>query len=123
MAQYLAQVEITKPTAPSVAGVYIGLDNAAAGGINICSSTSQYIDFASTGIDFKGRMLYNNDTFSWFVALSSTARLALSATALMFGTATLASSDKRLKFNERPFKKRIRCYKQMSSWNMIKRMT
>ena len=35
----------TKPTVPLTAGVYIGLDNAAAGGMNICVRTSAYIDF------------------------------------------------------------------------------
>ena len=37
---------IGKPTAPTAAGVYIGLDNSSsAGGIEICTSFLQYIDF------------------------------------------------------------------------------
>ena len=73
----------TKPTTATVAGVYIGLDNAAAGGMEICSSASQYIDFASTNIDYKGRMLYNSDTVSCCVGRSAAARLTLSGTAII----------------------------------------
>ena len=85
----------TKPTVPTAAGVYIGMGSAAAGGIEICARSSQYFDFTSTGIDHKGRMIYSsaNDTFAWHDGLPSTARLTLSATALMRGTTTLASSD------------------------------
>ena len=99
----------TKATVPTAAGVYIGMDSAGAGGIEICASSSQYSDFTSTGIDHKGRMIYSSasDIFAWHVGLPSTARLTLSATALMCGTTTLASSDKGLKFNENPFNKRL----------------
>ena len=37
-----------KPTAPSVAGVYIGMDTTAAGGIETCSGSVHYIDFKNT---------------------------------------------------------------------------
>ena len=55
----------TQPTTPTVAGVCIGLDSAAVRGIEICSSSLQYIDFASTGIDYKKRIIYysSNDFF------------------------------------------------------------
>ena len=46
-----------KPIAPTAAGVYIGLDTTTAGGIEICSSTQQYIDFTIPSSDFKGRMI------------------------------------------------------------------
>ena len=45
---------------------------------NIYICTSQNIDFTSTSIDYKGRMLYSSDTFSWHVAQSATARMTLS---------------------------------------------
>ena len=35
----------TKPTAPTTAGVYIGLDSASAGGIDVCASNDHYICF------------------------------------------------------------------------------
>ena len=34
-----------RPTTPSVAGVLIGMDTSAAGGIEVCASNTQYIDF------------------------------------------------------------------------------
>ena len=46
----------TKPTQPSVAGVYVGLDSAAAGGIEICCSNTPYIDFTTIGTDFKRKV-------------------------------------------------------------------
>jgi hypothetical protein len=47
-----------KPLAPTAAGVYIGLDGtSSAGGIEICSSFLQYIDFTVVNSDFKGRMI------------------------------------------------------------------
>jgi hypothetical protein len=93
-----------KPTAPTAAGVYIGLDNTSAGGIEICSSFLQYIDFTVPSSDFKGRMVYNNNdsSFAWHVGGSGTAKMTLNATALYVGGTTVSSSDKRLKFNEKP---------------------
>ena len=49
----------------------------------------------------KGRLLYSNETCSWHVGQSGAAGFTLSATALMFGTTTLAAIDNILKFNER----------------------
>ena len=50
----------TKPTVPLAAGGYIGLDKAAAGGMEICLSSSAYIDFTNMNNDFKGRMIYGH---------------------------------------------------------------
>ena len=47
----------TKPTQPSAASVYLGLDSSAAGGMEICCSTLPYIDFTTIGPDFKGRLI------------------------------------------------------------------
>ena len=59
----------TKPTTPSIGSVYVGLDNAAAGQMDICASSSAYIDFTTINNDFKGKMLYvrGDNSFSWQV--------------------------------------------------------
>ena len=44
--------------APTVAGVYIGMVNSAAGGIEICSSSTQYIDFTIINSDYRGVIMY-----------------------------------------------------------------
>ena len=63
-----------KPTVPSPAGVYIGLDNAAPGGINLCVSSSTYIDFTNIHNDVKGRMIYGHtaNSLRWQVGESGT---------------------------------------------------
>ena len=43
----------TKLTTPTVEGVFIGMDNSSAGGIQICSTTSQHTDFTYTSISYK----------------------------------------------------------------------
>ena len=95
-----------KATAPTTAGVYIGLDTSAAGGIEICAGSLQYIDFTvpTPTTDYRGRMMYNNteNAFAWSVGGSGTAKMVLNATALYVGGTTVSSSDKRLKFNEKP---------------------
>jgi hypothetical protein len=82
----------------------MGLDSTAASGIEICSSTLQYIEFTIAGIDYKGKMIYSNTgaSFAWHVGGSITAKMALNSTALYVGGTTVSSSDKRLKFNEKP---------------------
>ncbi|MFM7981283.1 MAG: hypothetical protein ACKPKO_18405, partial [Candidatus Fonsibacter sp.] len=90
---------------PSAAGVYIGLDSGnTSGGMEICCSQFQYIDFTSPGTDFKGRIIYGygfNDFQFWISSISTTAaRMTLNSTGLnVVGTVT-SSSDERLKFNE-----------------------
>ena len=93
----------TKPTSSTTASVYIGLDNAAAGGIEICCSSSPYIDFTNIGTDFKGRMIYGHadNSFSWQVGGTATNDMKLASTGLSVN-GTVTSSDKRLKFNEKP---------------------
>ena len=107
----IACTGIGKPVAPTAAGVYIGLDSSTGGGIEICTGSAQYIDFTiPTPInppptyDFRGRMLYNHSesAFAWSVGGSGTAKMVLNATALYVGGTTVSSSDKRLKFNEKP---------------------
>ena len=95
---------IGKPTDPTVKGVYMGLDTTAAAGIVMCSSSMQYIDFTIPSSDYKGRMIYNNTDshFKWFVGGSTTTKMTLNPTAFFVGGSTVSSSDKRLKFNEKP---------------------
>ena len=93
-----------QPLAPTAAGVYFGLDTAAAAGIEICSSSMQFIDFTIPSSDYKGRMIYNNtdSSFNWFVGGPATTKMTLNPTALYLGGTTVSSSDKSLKFNEKP---------------------
>ena len=44
-----------KPTTPTAAGVFIGLDTTAAAGIELCSTSLQYVDFTVPSSEFKGR--------------------------------------------------------------------
>ena len=69
----------TKPTQPSAAGVYLGLDSSAAGGMEICCSTLRYIDFTTIGTDFKGRFIYAHADHSsnWQVGGTTTTAMKL----------------------------------------------
>ena len=60
-------VSSTKPTEPSVAGVYVGLDNATAGGMEICCSSSPYVDFTTINNEFKGRLIYGHTDNSFLI--------------------------------------------------------
>ena len=63
----------TKLTTPSVVGVYIGMDNVAAGRIEICASSTQYMDFAIINSDYRGRVSYDyrESRFTWCVGAGS----------------------------------------------------
>ena len=93
----------TKPTAPSVAGVFIGLYNASAGGMEICSSSSPYIDFSNINNDFKGSMIYGHtdNSFRLQVGGSGTVSMKLISSGLTVNS-TSVSSDKRFSFNDKP---------------------
>ncbi|MFM7988039.1 MAG: hypothetical protein ACKPKO_52870, partial [Candidatus Fonsibacter sp.] len=43
-------------------GVYLGLDSASAGGIEICADTLQYIDVCTPASDYRARILYDNSS-------------------------------------------------------------
>ncbi|MFM7986605.1 MAG: hypothetical protein ACKPKO_45550, partial [Candidatus Fonsibacter sp.] len=64
-----------KPAVPTSAGVYIGLDlGNTAGGIQICTSALQYVDFTSPGADLKGRSIYgvgSNDFQFWVYSVAT----------------------------------------------------
>ncbi|MFM7984907.1 MAG: hypothetical protein ACKPKO_36860 [Candidatus Fonsibacter sp.] len=92
-----------KPAVPTSVGVYIGLDSGnSAGGIEICTSALQYIDFTSPGVDLKGRIIYgfgSNDFQFWSNSVT-TAKMTLNSSGLSVGGTFVSASDKRLKFNE-----------------------
>jgi hypothetical protein len=88
---------------PTAAGVYLGLDTSAPGEMEICCSSSPYIDFTTISNDFKGRIIYNHgdNSFYWPFGGGYTNAMRLLSTGLSV-TGTVSSSDQRLKFNEKP---------------------
>ena len=79
-----------QPTAPTVAGLNVGMDAMAGGGINIWSTQVQYIDFIAPCSDYRGRMLYEyivslaTDEFRWYVAANgSNSNMRLTASGLL----------------------------------------
>ena len=77
---------IGKAIAPSVVGVYLfEMDTTAACGIEICSTSMQYIDFTVLNSDSKGRVVYNStdSSFALFIDASATAKMTLNATAFV----------------------------------------
>ena len=81
------------------------MDSSAVGGIETCASSTQYIVFAVTSSDYRGRMSYINSdsSFKLDVGANATAmpNMQLTPSALLENGAAV-SSDKRLKFNEEP---------------------
>ena len=98
-----------RPIVPTAIGAYLGCD----GGGNYCalelsanaftgaSATGCYIDFTTPTVDFNGRMmfLHGDMAFTWFIG-TGTHRLRLTASTFA-GPTYSATSDKRLKFNEK----------------------
>ena len=64
--------QLQKPKTKKTASVYMGTDNATTGETEICSSTTQYIDFTITNSDYRGNIIYNSSetSFSWLVGAS-----------------------------------------------------
>ena len=46
-------------TVPESRGIYLGLDSDAAGGIDICADTNQYIDLTTMLNNYRRRLIYN----------------------------------------------------------------
>ena len=69
----------TKPTQPSTASMYVGLDNSTAVGMEICCSASPYIDFTTINTDCKGRLIYthSDNSFNWQVGGNTTTAMKL----------------------------------------------
>ena len=85
----------TKTTTPTVAGVYIGMDNAATGGIEICASNTQSIDFTIMNSEYRGKMSYVNidSSFNWYVRANAgpTPTMKLTPSGLSVSGAALAT--------------------------------
>ena len=92
----------TKQLSPTAAGVYLGLDTSAAGGMEICCSSSPYVDFKTISNDFKGMIIYSHGDNSFHSKLggSYTHAMRFLSTGLSV-TGSLTSSDKILKCNEK----------------------
>ena len=90
---------------PAIAGVHINNFGGYAH-IDLAGSSSGggYLDFGNAGADYKGRMVYRNasNQFEWYINSSGTIRMSLAAGGLYVGGTLVSSSDKRLKFNEKP---------------------
>ena len=96
-----------KPSSSS-RGVYIGMDSSIAGGIEICTDVLQYIDFTIPGVDCRGRIMYAHNTvlvtgeFRSQISGSNSVKMSLSNSGLSVDGTLVTTSDKRLKFNEKP---------------------
>jgi hypothetical protein len=87
----------------TVSGVHAGLLNDYAI-IEMPATNGGYIDIGIAGSDYKGRLLYSNSSnaWTWRVGGTITSVMTLNSSGLsVVGTIT-PSSDKRLKFNEKP---------------------
>ena len=84
---------------------YLGCDSAGQyAGLELCATTSAYVDFTTANTDWKGRMLYTFSTvaFEWFIDSNITAKMTLKPAGLYVGGTLVSASDKRLKWNEKP---------------------
>ena len=81
------------------------MDSAAAGGIEICASSMQYIDFSITNSDCRGRIGYINieSSFKWYVGAhaTTTPNMKVTPSGLSVSGAEV-SGVKKLMFNENP---------------------
>ncbi len=69
-----------RPTAPSVQGIYLGQASTTSSGIEMTATGDTTIDFSTPGINYKGRIQYNNITNAlsfFFTNYSATASLVL----------------------------------------------
>ncbi|MFM7985082.1 MAG: hypothetical protein ACKPKO_37770, partial [Candidatus Fonsibacter sp.] len=68
-----------RPTAPSVKGIYLGQASTTSYGNEITAPDDTTIDCSTPGINYKGRIQYNNSTnaLSFFTNSSATASLVL----------------------------------------------
>ncbi|MFM7982458.1 MAG: hypothetical protein ACKPKO_24365 [Candidatus Fonsibacter sp.] len=96
-----------KPPAPTLVGIYLGMEGPDDGGIEICSNFRQFIDFTTPSQNFKGRMIYEHfnvtsqGEFRWNKNRSGTTKMTLNTTGLTVNGTVTPSSDSRLKFNSK----------------------
>ena len=94
-----------KTTTPSAQGIYMGHDtNTDHWGIEVCADAIQYIDCSSPGVDMRARLQYTISTarYDWLLGGSFTSRMWLETAGLTVNGTITPSSDKRLKFNDKP---------------------
>jgi hypothetical protein len=104
---YLSVTGTTKPSSSSVKGCFLGCDSSNVATLELCSasSTNSQIDFTVVNSDFIGRFRFNSSSVSpqWdWMTSSGGVRMALNHTGLYVVGPFTNSSDKRLKFNEKP---------------------
>ena len=77
--QNLSATGLKTLTVPESRGIYMGLDSGAAGGIDICADTNQYIVFTTMLKTYKGRLIYNvtNNDFKMHANGNASASLTL----------------------------------------------
>ncbi|MFM7990452.1 MAG: hypothetical protein ACKPKO_65155, partial [Candidatus Fonsibacter sp.] len=68
-----------RPTAPTAKGIYLGQASTTSYGIEITAPDDTTIDFSTPGINYKGRIQYNNtdNTFSFFTNSSASASMVI----------------------------------------------
>ena len=84
-------------------------------GIEVCANAIQYIDFTSPGIDMKARLQYTISTarYDWLLGGSFDSRMWLQTTGLTVNGTISPTSDKRLKFNEKPLSNALNVISQL----------
>ena len=90
-----------KPTAPTAAGLNMGMDAMADGGINIWSTQVQYIGFISPSLGCRRRVLYEyivspaTDEFRWYVAANgSIPHMRLMASGLVRNCTAVSKTER-----------------------------
>ena len=85
--------------------VFLGCDASNIATLGLCSSVAQwsYIDFTVVGLDFVGRNRFSPSVPQWdWMTPTGGARMSLNHSGLYVVGPYTNSSDKRLKFNEKP---------------------
>jgi hypothetical protein len=90
-----------RPAIPTTYGAYLGAESASFSGLELVCDSVGYIDITTPNNDSKGRYAFNIPSQYWYWAIGSTERMRLTATTLTVNGSAV-SSDKRLKFNEKP---------------------
>ena len=94
-----------KPIVPTAPGAILGCENNGDYcGLELCGNKSCYIDFTTPNVDYTGRNIFvhssSSSSFNWYIGINTGALLKLTTTSLN-GPTYSATSDKRLKFNEK----------------------
>ena len=95
-----------RPGVPTAMGCYLGCDNGSYSALELCAVNGAYIDFKTASVRFKAGARFNycdsSSQFDWYIASSFTSKMTLKSGGLYLGATLVSSSDKRLKFNEKP---------------------